>query len=89
MDDFAPFSGDLPYYPDGDAHLQASSVVAPHTLILTGGIRRTILFCWELGGGLGHLMQMLPLADDLVKSGHRVFVALRDHCSLAPARGAI
>ena len=38
----------------------------------------TILFVWELGGGLGHLMQMLPLAEDLVRAGHRVFVAFRD-----------
>jgi glycosyltransferase involved in cell wall biosynthesis len=38
---------------------------------------RTVLFCWELGGGLGHLMQMLPLAEDLAAAGHRVLVALR------------
>jgi UDP:flavonoid glycosyltransferase YjiC (YdhE family) len=38
---------------------------------------RSILFCWELGGGLGHVMQILPLADALVRRGHRVFVALR------------
>ena len=39
--------------------------------------KRTALFCWEVGGGLGHLMQMLPLAEDLAQRGHRVFVALR------------
>ncbi|HZN67480.1 MAG TPA: glycosyltransferase, partial [Tepidisphaeraceae bacterium] len=38
---------------------------------------RTVLFCWEMGGGLGHMVQMLPLADRLVRNGHRVFVALR------------
>ena len=43
----------------------------------TGG-GGTVLFCWELGGGLGHLMQMLPLARGLAERGHRVFVALRD-----------
>lgn len=39
---------------------------------------RTIILVWELGGGIGHMMQMLPLARALVSSGHRVFVALRD-----------
>jgi hypothetical protein len=42
-----------------------------------GGRRKTVLFAWELGGGLGHMMQMLPLARRLVEGGHRVFVALR------------
>lgn len=37
----------------------------------------TILFCWELGGGLGHMMQMLPLARMLAARGHNVLVALR------------
>jgi glycosyltransferase involved in cell wall biosynthesis len=37
----------------------------------------TVLFCWELGGGLGHMMQMLPLAEALVRRGHKVLVALR------------
>jgi hypothetical protein len=37
-----------------------------------------ILFAWELGGGLGHLVQMAPLALDLAAAGHRVFAALRD-----------
>src|SRR5437867_3647358 len=38
----------------------------------------TIFFCQEQGSGLGHTMQMLPLARGLVEHGHRVFVALRD-----------
>ena len=37
----------------------------------------TILFGWESGGGLGHLLQMRPLAEGLVRRGHRVYVALR------------
>jgi UDP:flavonoid glycosyltransferase YjiC (YdhE family) len=36
----------------------------------------TVLFVWEFGGGLGHVMQILPLARALVRRGHRVFVAL-------------
>ena len=46
---------------------------------------KTVVFCWELGGGLGHLMQMRPLAQELVHRGHRVFVALR---LLGPAERA-
>jgi len=38
-----------------------------------------VLFTWELGGGLGHLMQILPLARGLARRGHRIFVAVRDH----------
>jgi UDP:flavonoid glycosyltransferase YjiC (YdhE family) len=37
----------------------------------------TILFSWQLGGGLGHLMQMAPLVQGLARQGHRVFLALR------------
>src|SRR4051812_21416649 len=43
----------------------------------------TILFAWELGGGLGHLMQMRPLAEALAGRGHRVHVALRHLCRSA------
>lgn len=38
----------------------------------------TILLAWELGGGLGHLMQLRPLAEGLVQRGHRVYAALKD-----------
>ena len=38
----------------------------------------TVLIAWELGAGLGHLVQLLPLAHGLARRGHRVFVALRD-----------
>lgn len=37
-----------------------------------------VLLTWELGGGLGHLMNLLPLARGLSKAGHQVSVALRD-----------
>src|SRR5947209_8385992 len=36
------------------------------------------LFTWELGGGIGHVMQMLPLVRELSRRGHRVYCALRD-----------
>lgn len=38
----------------------------------------TVLFTWELGVGLGHMVPMLPLAEGLARQGHRVYVALRD-----------
>ncbi len=38
----------------------------------------TILLAWELGGGLGHFMNLRPLAAGLVARGHRVTAALRD-----------
>ena len=44
----------------------------------------TVLFAWESGGGLGHMVQMLPLAAQLARRGHRVCVALR-HLSTAAA----
>jgi glycosyltransferase involved in cell wall biosynthesis/UDP:flavonoid glycosyltransferase YjiC (YdhE family) len=37
-----------------------------------------VLFAWELGAGLGHLVQMRPLAETLAELGHRVIVCLRD-----------
>lgn len=36
-----------------------------------------ILFTWELGAGLGHLMHILGPAEALARRGHRVHVALR------------
>lgn len=42
----------------------------------------TILLAWELGGGLGHLMNLRPLAQELPKRGHRVIVASRDLSSV-------
>jgi hypothetical protein len=38
----------------------------------------TILLAWELGGGLGHVMSMRPLAEGLARRGHRVVAVLRD-----------
>ena len=38
----------------------------------------TIFFAWELGGGLGHVTQIVSLANGLRPAGHRVVVALRE-----------
>jgi hypothetical protein len=37
-----------------------------------------VLLTWELGGGLGHLMNLRPLAVALAARGHRVFLAAGD-----------
>jgi UDP:flavonoid glycosyltransferase YjiC (YdhE family) len=36
------------------------------------------LFTWELGSGLGHMMQILPLARESGRRGNDVYVAVRD-----------
>lgn len=38
----------------------------------------TILLAWELGGGLGHLVNLQPLARGLSNRGHRVILVARD-----------
>jgi hypothetical protein len=38
----------------------------------------TVLFTWELGGGLGHLMLISPIAKALLAGGHRVVLAVKD-----------
>jgi hypothetical protein len=38
---------------------------------------RKLLFTWELGGGLGHLLILRPLMKELVVRGHKVVLAAR------------
>ena len=38
----------------------------------------TILLAWEFGAGMGHLMTLRPIADGLVRRGHRVIAVLQD-----------
>jgi hypothetical protein len=38
----------------------------------------TVLLAWELGGGLGHLMNLLPTVKGLCEREHRVVAALKD-----------
>jgi UDP:flavonoid glycosyltransferase YjiC (YdhE family) len=45
---------------------------------------RTILFTWEIGQGLGHVMPLLPVARQLKEAGHRVLFALRDVRTAGP-----
>jgi hypothetical protein len=67
-----PFDGTLPYFPQG----------APPGYFdqppLLEGPKKTILFAWELGACLGHMMQILPIAQALAQQGHTVYVALRN-----------
>ena len=37
-----------------------------------------ILFAWELGANLGHLLRDVPVAEELRKAGHEVVFAVRD-----------
>jgi hypothetical protein len=37
----------------------------------------TVLLTWELGAGIGHLMNLRPIGEELVKRGHRVIAAVR------------
>lgn len=41
-------------------------------------MKRTVLFAWECGAGIGHLVQIRPIAEELRRRGHRVFLAARD-----------
>jgi UDP:flavonoid glycosyltransferase YjiC (YdhE family) len=47
----------------------------------------TILFTWELGRGLGHMLPMRPMVEGLVKAGHTVYLALRHLHTAAPVLG--
>lgn len=44
-----------------------------------------ILFAWELGGGLGHLMRARPIIEELQRRGHVASAALRDRRQLLTA----
>jgi UDP:flavonoid glycosyltransferase YjiC (YdhE family) len=48
---------------------------------------RTILFAWELGGGLGHLAPVVPLLARLRERGYRVVLAARDLSRARPLLG--
>ena len=71
-----PFDGTLPYHPREVG--RGADVPVPPAAVHDRGGTKVILFCWELGAGLGHLMQMLPLARDLAAKGHTVYIAVRD-----------
>ena len=49
----------------------------------------TFLFCWELGGGLGHNVPLAQIAGPLLADGHGVHVALRDLSTAGAAFGSI
>lgn len=49
----------------------------------------TFLFCWELGGGLGHSVPLAQIAGPLLAGGHAVHVALRDLSTADAAFGSL
>ena len=46
-----------------------------------------VLLTWELGGGLGHLVNLKPFAQQLSRRGHEVFAALKDVTGAAEVFG--
>ncbi|MDF1628923.1 MAG: hypothetical protein P1U78_03915 [Alcanivoracaceae bacterium] len=48
-----------------------------------------ILFTWEMGEGLGHLMPMRPVLERLVENGHQLLVAATDLRSARAALGHV
>ncbi len=43
------------------------------------------LLAWELGGNLGHLAHLLPVALSLHELGHEVMFCVRDFADAAPS----
>jgi len=96
-DELPPFDGGVPFVVRGTG-LQPVSILSAKTQDAHGlktratgnAAGKTVLFCWELGAGYGHLTQMRPLAEDLVRRGARVFVALRqlDRAAMSVFRGS-
>ncbi len=50
---------------------------------------KTVLFAWELGRGLGHLMNMRRIAQRLAPHGVRTIAAVEDPSSADPLRNGI
>ena len=69
-----PFHGTVPFFPFGSPDKPGPLAPPRHVR----GRTRSVVFCWELGGELGHMMEILPLAADLVREGCSVFVLLRE-----------
>jgi hypothetical protein len=44
----------------------------------TSPIMSKVLLAWELGGGLGHCVNLAPIASGLVARGHKIYFAARD-----------
>lgn len=47
-----------------------------------------VLFCWELGGGLGHITSILPIARKFVEEDHTVALAVKDLSKIYPFTNA-
>lgn len=61
-----------------NSRLQSQKLILLNSSFHEGDALATVLMTWELGGGLGHLMRLQPLAHGLAQRGHRVVLALRD-----------
>jgi UDP:flavonoid glycosyltransferase YjiC (YdhE family) len=49
----------------------------------------TVLLTWELGGGIGHLRNLRPIGEELIRRGHRVFAVVRDLAKVRSVLGEI
>lgn len=47
-----------------------------------------VLFAWEMGRNFGHVTQIVPVAEALLKRGGSVHMALRNPAAIAPFTGA-
>ena len=46
-------------------------------------VHKTVLVGWEMGGGLGHIHRLLPIATQLAAKGHRIVFALKSKIDAA------
>ncbi len=46
---------------------------------------KKILFCWEIGGGLGHLYRLLPIGTALRSAGQQVVFVVPERSNTGPA----
>ena len=44
----------------------------------------TVLVAWELGGGMGHVARLLPVARELAAQGHRAIFVVKNLVEPAP-----
>lgn len=64
--------------PEGQPRNSGDAVATPANRVPSAFRGRTVLFAWELGAGMGHVQQLLPLAKALTAHGLRAVFAVRE-----------
>jgi len=59
-------------------HKLASYLVTYTPATIGDSSMATVLLSWELGGGLGHLVRLWPIAKGILNRGHRVVAVVQD-----------